>query len=431
MHRRTASRTALLALTLLIGTAACGTDDDAPTATDETARDESTTTAAGGGAGHPTAPDDAEEVDVAVVRLAVADPETGEVALIDLGAEGRTTTLELGAPATGATTTADGRFVVLRHEDAVTVVDGGAWAEGHGDHDHHFATEPTVVGEVSGDHPSHLISEDGHLALFFDGTGEAVVLDEAALASGEIAEVARVAADAPHHGFALPIDDGFAITQPGGAPEGELPEQVALVDRAGEPVDEFPCAATHGEAAIEDGVAAACADGVLLVRDGEATTVPYPEVDDVDPDGDPAPRVWSFQHNDDGEVLVGVLGTRHLVRVDIAAGTASAVDIGAPVAGRGLALLDDGSTAAVLSTDGLLRLVDTATGDVTGEVEVLAPFVEDEDDIADRHLVVHGDRAWVTDPSTRAATEIALGDEPSVTRTIDLPVVPGAVALAG
>jgi hypothetical protein len=457
MHRRRAPRTATRALThaallaaLLIGAAACGSDED-----DADTRTGTTTTAGGdaearpagdddhddaddehdGDGDHPEAPGGAEEIDAPVVRLAVADPTTGALALVDVDAPDDATTLELAAPATGATTTEDGRFVVVRHEDAVTVVDGGTWAEGHGDHDHHFVGEPAVVGEVAGDHPSHLISHDERLALFFDGTGEAIVLDEDALVEGQVEEVGHVHAAAPHHGFALPVDDGYVLTDPAGAPDGELPEAVAVADEEGAVAETFPCAATHGEAAIDDGAAAACGDGVLLLqRDDEtwgSTTVAYPAVEDADPYGEATPRAWSLQASEEGDALVGVLGGRHLVRIDVEAATADAVDVGAPIAGKGLALLDDGVTAAVLSTDGVLRLVDTATGTVAAEVPVLDAFEEGEDDVADRQVVVAGERAWVTDPTTSTAVAVDLGAAPAVTGTLDLPVVPGAVQVVG
>lgn len=419
---------ALLSALLVTAAAACG-DDEPTTATDPVASTASTTSTEP----HPTAPGDAEEVDAPVVRLAVTAEDADRLVLVDRDHPAEVVELPLPAAATGAAATHDGRFLAVRHEDRVTVVDGGAWAEGHGDHDHHFATEPAVLGEVEGAHPSHLVSAEGRLALFFDDDGEAVVLDEGALADGELEEVDRVATAGPHHGFALAAGDGYLVTSPEGVPEGELPALVGVTGADGEPGETFPCPATHGEAHVAGGAAVACGDGVLLLADDGAAwtgeTVAYPAVDDVDPYGDPAARAWSLAPTDEGDAVVAALGTRHLLHVDVAAGTASAHDLGVPVA----EVTAVGDHAVALTTDGVLHVVDVAAGEVVAAVSVVAAFAVGEDvEGPTPQIAVHDGHAYVSDPATSAIVEVHLDDdEAAVEGTFALPVVPATLTVLG
>src|SRR5688500_3286848 len=82
----------------------------------------------------------AEEVEAPVRRLAVAPANAGELVVIDLETGEPVDTLSLTAPATHASAlTEDGRYLLAAHDDGVSVIDGGAWSEVHGDHAHHYA----------------------------------------------------------------------------------------------------------------------------------------------------------------------------------------------------------------------------------------------------------------------------------------------------
>lgn len=417
--------------------AACG-DDTADTAADDaTRRAEEAPASTVASDGHPEASGVAEEVSTPVVRLAVTDADGSRLVLVDLADPAEVATLDLEAATTGLAVTEDGRYLAVGHDDGVTLVDGGAWTEAHGDHGHSFAGEPSILGEVAGASPSHMVSGEDRLALFFDGDGEAILLDEEALDDGDLVEVDRVASEAPHHGFALAAPDGAHVrTEPSGAPEGELPEQVVVGDPTGAALVEAPCPEAHGEAHTVDGAAAACGDGVLLLRHDGATwtyaSVAYPGVDDADPYGGEAPRAWSLAATADGATLVGVLGARHLVVVDVATGTARAVTLDAAASSAGVVALDDG-TAAVLTVDGALHVVDLAAGTVTATTSVLdAEPADAPDDAPTRRLAVVGEHVYVTDPATATATEAHVHrGEAVVEATIDLPVTPGRVAIVG
>jgi hypothetical protein len=258
---------------------ACGSDD-AGSSTD--AAGQSTTTT-------PATADRAAEVSSPLRRLAVTDADAPRLTLIDLDEDRAEAVVDLPASASYTSSTSeDGRLLLLGHDEAVTVVDGATWSEAHGDHAHHFAGEPTVVGTVDGERPTHLISHGGTAALWFDGSGEAVLFDESDLTDGQLSEQARVQTAAPHHGFAIPYADHVIHTSPPDE-EDEMPEQVVVADWSGEVESEHTCTQAHGEASWSSGAAVACADGVLLLNeDGQewsSEIVGYESVDDTDPYG--------------------------------------------------------------------------------------------------------------------------------------------------
>lgn len=459
--RNTLTPTIVLGLVLLLAVvlAACGTGSSDAESTEQTVSTvaETTTTTSGSDDDHDhdhdhdedddhdhdhdedhgdkdsdAAADGAVELDDPRRLLVVAALDEAVIDLIDLDDES-VTSVELDAIASvGSSLTESGRYLLAGHEDAVTVVDTGVWSEGHGTHKHHYTTAPSVLGQVEGPSPTHLISHHGRSALYFDGTGSALVIDETALDSGEVVVVAEVPTAEPHHGFALPTHDDYFVTVPTDDMEG-LPNVVGISTTDGEVQAQFDCPVTHGEASLDGAVASACVDGVaLIVEDGESWTgsyLPYPDIDDEDPFGFGPARAWFLRTDAGGSLLAAPHGSQHVLVVDAVAGESQSFDLGLAIGTFGVIFLDDGRLI-VLTQDGFLHLVDPADGSVLASLEVIPPFQEGDEDEPWRQVAVTGDHVYVTDPGSNQVVEVAVSDVLTLERTIGLGFTPGYLAIA-
>lgn len=384
-----------------------------------------------------TSPDDTER-EAPLSRLVAGSGDDAELLLIDLDDAGARHTVQLSAPAGHSSTiTSDGRFVLAGHDDAVSIVDGGAWAVAHGDHSHYYAAEPALLGTVDGDRPSHLISHDGITALWFDGTGEAVVFEEADFAEGVVEPRDVLATAGPHHGFAVPFADRFVVTAPG--EEGDMPDVVTVTAPSGSVLSEHTCTESHGETAWAHGVAVACRDGMLLLTESEGAwtgeLIPYPETDDTDPYGYGPARSWVLDAPGDGETIVAPFGTSHVLTVDGHDAEASLVDLGADVAMFGSALHEPSSLLAVLTTDGSVALVDLEAGTVAATTNGVVPgFTEGDPEQPYPWLVIAGDTAFVSDPAGTTVAAVTIetdGTAPTLTsgESIDVGFTPTFLAV--
>lgn len=328
--------------------------------------------------------------------------------------------------------TESGRFLLAGHDDGVTVIDTGVWSEPHGDHLHHYTVMPSVIDLVEGPNPSHLVSHGDLSALYFDGTGEAVVISEEGLEDGVIDIVATVATGEAHHGFAVPTQGTYVTTAPSGDME-QLPNLVGVRGADGAAEEQFDCALTHGEAGLPNGAAAACADGVLLVSyDAGAwkgTHLPYPQVDDEDPYGYGAARAWVLEMSPSRNLLAAPYGAHHLLMVDLSDQTLTALDLDRGVATLGVAIDDDGHIV-VLTLDGTLLAVDPDGGSILSSLEAIGSFQEGDPAEPYRQLVISDGHAYVSDPAARQVVEVSLGDEMAVERTFDLDFAAGFIAVA-
>lgn len=394
-----------------------------PQADDTASRTAEPTTAAG-----------VVELDEPRRLLVVAAHEEPTLELIDI-ADGSTESLTLDAPLSshGSSMTESGRFLLAGHDDAVTVVDTGVWSEGHGTHFHHYSSTPAIVGQVDGPNPTHLISHGDVTTLWFDGTGEFAVIPEDSLDAGEVTVTAEVATGQPHHGFALPTHDHFFVTVPTDDMEG-LPNVVGISDTDGVVQEQFDCPATHGEASLVDGAAAACSDGILLVSEDEgswtSSYVPYPEIDEEDPFGFGSARAWILRTAPDRSLLAAPHGSSHLLVADPDTETIQSFDLEQVIPTLGVVFSGDGRLI-VLTVDGSIHLVDPDDGSIDASVQAIPAFEDGDPDQPWRQIAVTGDLIYVTDPSTDQVVEIAVGEDTlSLERTIDLDFTPGFLAIA-
>jgi hypothetical protein len=372
------------------------------------------------------------ELDTARRLLTVAALNEPRLELIDLD-DLSSTSIELPAPASlGSSLSEDRRFLFTAHEGAVGVVDTGVWSEPHGDHFHHYSSPAALLGAVDGPNPSHLVSHDRVTAHYFDGTGEAVLIDEDSLTDGEIVELGRVVTGEPHHGFAVPAAGHYVVTVPTEDME-QLPNAIGVSEAEGAIIETYDCPLAHGESGLPGGAAAACGDGVLVVSSDAGTWtgthLSYPEVADEDPYGYGAARAWTLFPSADHDLLAAPYGARHLLTVDPVALTLTAFDVALDVATLGVGVHQSGALV-VLTLDGEVFLVDPEDGSVLSSVEAVTPFEEGDPNEPYRLLVVSGDRAYVSDPATDSVVEVSLGDVVAVERTIDLPFTPSHIAVA-
>ena len=268
--------------------------------------------------------------------------------------------------------------------------------------------------------------------LYFDGTGEAVIIDDSALSHGSVTELGRVDTGGPHHGFAVSHDGNYVITLPG-EDVVALPNEMAVASPTGEIGPVHPCAQIHGEAGLAYGGAAACADGVLVLSDegSEWTSrfISYPSVDDEDPYGYGHARAWLLLAPPQVDWMAAAMGARHVLVVDPVSETARAFDMGESVALLALGVTSTGDGMVVLTADGVLHLVDPIDGEVVSSTELLSPYAEGEPGTPYRQLVMVDDVHYVSDPVERVVVEVLVGDQLERGRTFELDITPGFIEI--
>ena len=380
-----------------------------------------------GCAGAPAAPEAVDssssgpvEVDSPQPRIAVLHDE--QVLVLD--AETLETIADIPTPgATRVAAAGDGRHVMLTTESGFSMLDGGAWTDGHGDHGHSYTAEPTLTdASFPMSHPGHVVAHAGTTALFSDDDGTVTLVDTDSL--DELApEVSEVALAAPHHGVAVPLDDGGLVVTEGTA-EGRT--SIIQLDEAGTEVARTDaCPGVHGESfAAGDQLLFGCTEAVVVFRDGEFRTIPLPDAGssagDVKGSEESTVVLTDYAIGDEAE-------PERIALIDVATDEVTIVDLPTGYYYWSLARGPDGE-ALVLGTDGSLYVLDPSTGEITGSVAVVDAWQAPEDwrDPAPS-LIVLGHTAYVTDPASSRVHAIDL-DTLDVT-SVDLDVVPHSASV--
>jgi ABC-type Zn uptake system ZnuABC Zn-binding protein ZnuA/Zn/Cd-binding protein ZinT len=310
------------------------------------------------------------------LRLLVTDGVENVVNVLDLESGEVLETFELNAPAS-VYTSPGGRygFAVQTDVNLINVIDSGVRLEPHEDHFHAEIDAPSLLDfTFEGPLPIHFVMHDGQIVVFTDEDGTATLFTEDNLLDAD-APLLTFETEAPHHGVGVPLGDVVLVSNYD--PEGDdLPDGVDVFDLEGDILQTFEdCAGLHGEAALEDGAAFACSDGVMLVlREGDTFTsqvIAYPDNADET-------RAWGLAHDARSPYLVGDFGESALVRIDPSAGTAESIELPIPL-WEFRFHPDDANKLLVLTIDGNLHVLDVASGAVENSVSVVEAFTVPEE----------------------------------------------------
>jgi hypothetical protein len=305
----------------------------------------------------------------------------------------------------------DGRHVAVSTTGGWAVLDAGTWSQAHGDHAHYFTAEPALTDVIiEAEVPGHVVPHDGLAALWDDGTGNVTVVEISEwtdmVEHAHVHSIREWTADAAHHGVAVATVEGLLYVTRG---DEESRSGAMAIDADGQVVvSSDECPGVHGETAFtgasgEDYVVFGCDDGLLVLHGDHAHKLA----------GDAEYARTGNVHSFEGSDVVlgdyktdpeGGLGLSQVVLVDVVAETSTVVD---PFSGadatytwRGIDR-GDGGEALVLGTDGALRVLDPATGDVVREIAVIDAWeVPEEWQTAHPALTVVEGMAYVTEPAT-------------------------------
>ena len=343
----------------------------------------------------------AHELAEPALHLATVAPD-GEVAHLDLLDE-TTEALTRTEPAVEVVT--DGRYLFAIHDGAVTIIDSGVWTWSHIDHFHYYEAPSRVVGEVKGSGTATVVpGETGVGILFAD---EAVLLETAALADGDIVERFRIDVD-EHDGLVVPIAEGALVTA---ADADGDPQELRILTAKGEERGRLACAHAAGTITTVVGVVVGCADGALLAVGGDAAEperIPYPAQ---------APA---------GAVRFAAREARPTVAATTAAGTAvwmldtrqrrwEVWDAGEELV-HAAAIDDADERVLALTADGsVLVMADGAV--VSRTTPLVQRSLRDEATAGHVRFVVDQKRAYLNGPKERMLWEIDPGDGARIART--------------
>lgn len=373
-------------------------------------------------AGHGGASERSEvsEPPLAVVTI---DPD-GTVRQLDLLDE---TVAELGDLPAASRASSDGRYVFADTGHGLSIVDSGRWTWDHVDHFHYYLAEPAMLGEVAGRGEATVAttssSTAGSTGVFFAGSGEAVLLDTAAMSKGDLVERFRLETE-PHAGMVVPIGSYALVTQP----QAAVAASVRVLDEEGMPLPgaTADCADARGTVTTRVGAVIGCADGALLATlvggAVEFERIPYPE-------GTIAPRATGFAGRDGRPTVAGPAGDRGIWLLDTRERTWRLLPVDRPII-QATAIDDEAQHVLALAADGRVLVIDGATGALISHTE---PLVAESlaTDAGSPMLVADQSHAYLNGPAEHAVYEIDFADGARISRTFTTPTQPALFAETG
>ncbi|KAF0959475.1 ABC transporter [Rhodococcus sp. T7] len=385
-----------------------------------------------GGRGQPGSDLAAEagstEVEGPEPRLIVSDADSGRVNVLDLTTGETLRSFEFDNPAQVTTVKDRYAFAVDGTGGAVHVVDAGTWTIDHGDHTHSYTKEPVELGALEGDGPGRVIEGDDKVATFFDGDGVARVIEFAALRKDGIDVGTVVEADAPHHGVALPIADGFVIS----AANGTGPLDLHTADGGFQQSFDTACPNLNGAAVSDTHILGACEDGLFLATTADGTwtseKVAYPAGVGA------ATRPTALRGHDGLPLHVATAGPAAtndgLLVFD--ARTRGWTHVRTPDRALDVALAGDGRSVFAVLADGTFRVYDAQSGAETASSHVLArPYDTSDASATPPVIAVGGTRAYVSDSASKTVAEIDFREDARIARTLDVGVAASTLGVVG
>jgi ABC-type Zn uptake system ZnuABC Zn-binding protein ZnuA len=365
-----------------------------------------------------------------MLRLLVSDFETAPSKLIDVDNGKIIARYEVGAP-TYPYTSPTGRFGVKIQTNAnlITAVDSGILLEDHGDHMHPYKRDARLTDfRAEGRTPIHYVAQAGQIAIFNDGSGEAMLLTERNFESAE-AEMLTFKTARPHHGVAVPLGDRIVLSVPDTQNmDYALPLGIEVRDMRNNVVASFAdqCPGLHGEASSGAFTAFGCADRVLVLeRNGDDFSVKSLRYAPETPSGT---RVGTVIGHEKQNFFIGNFGQTGLVRIDPIAGTLTPITL--PMRYSAFRLdAETGEKIIVVTTDGSVHRIDAMTGRIEASIEAVTPFVF-RTRVPRPGLATVRNLAYVTDPAAGEVVEIDL-EAMNVTRRFVVEGKPVRLAVLG
>jgi hypothetical protein len=203
-------------------------------------------------------------------RLLVADGSLPSARLIGLHNDSVVQSFSLTEPASYVYGTASGRFGAIQQRTAARVnfYDGGVWTEGPLAYRRPAAR---LNFELTDSLPTHATVTGPWISVFMDGNGRAVWMNENDFLTGSPRVAFDIRTGGPHHSASSTIvlsGTPYFVVAPLN-PAGGLPNSVEVRNSAGVVVATAAnCPSMHGNAAILNGAAFGCADGLVIVRQG-------------------------------------------------------------------------------------------------------------------------------------------------------------------
>ncbi len=374
-------------------------------------------------------------------RLLVGDGESGQLSVIDL--ESGTVmqdAFDMGARAGRIYATGSGRFAIAVASDAnmAHIFDGGIYLEEHGDHfDRIEKAVRRLDVDLSGDDPSHLYVADEWSTIFYDGSGDVVLVNEHELEEDGDGYVPPRFNAGPQHGAAVPLEgDVFAVTvqHPDYASNPEdyrLPESVAIRDEAGMTLytAAAKCPSLHGDSGNGHMAVFGCTGGALMVEahDGEYADafIPAPAGSAED---FRLTSVWGYHGLDHFFALGSGVG---LYLVEPEMGTMEqvipATDALRPIQ---VALSYDGELLLAVMSDGEVRMYDAHDAELLASATDILSDAIDPGFWARPHIATAPGRIFITDSG--AGEVIALdAHDLEVVRHFDVSGKPTKIAFVG
>ena len=340
-------------------------------------------------------------------RLLIGDGETGAMSVIELeSGEVHQGEFDLGSRAGRIYASKSGRYAFAVSSDANTahVFDGGIYLEAHGDHFDLVHSDISRFGfDLSGDRPVHMYVGGEWATIYYDGSGDMVLINEHELEHDGASYTPTVLNAGPQHGAAIPIEgDLFAVTiqHPDYASNPEeyrLPIGAEIWDLDGNTLHRAEgCPDLHGDAGNGHMAVFGCTGGVLAVEvhDGH-----YEDIFVAAPEGSPEDfrltSVWGYHGLDHFFALGSAVG---LYVVEPEEGEMHqlipATESLRPIQ---VALSYDGELLLVVMSDGELRMYEAHDLDLLASA---SPFPSDEIDPgfwARPHIATAPGHIFVTD----------------------------------
>lgn len=372
--------------------------------------------------------DGAEEVAEPPLHLVVIDA-AGSASMLDL-LGGAVTDLEpFDAPSRVAT---DGRYVFALNTQGVEILDSGVWTWDHVDHFHFYRAEARSIGSVPGagiaEVSSGPLSTAGSTGLFFPDSGEAVLVDNAALSRGRIVETLRVDTGA-RNGLIAPLGTGALVTE---ASAGSRADRLRVIDATGVEGDGVACDDPAGSITTRVGVVVGCANGAVLAVEHDGGDVSLDLL--TYPSGVAAPAT-TFSARKGRPTVAGLGPDAGTWLLDSRERAWSWI----PSETRLLAAAsidNDAGHVVTVGVDGVVRVHSASTGSLLAETE---PLLGDTLLEAQEHpelidgvtLAVDANRAYVNAPAEGVVYEIDYADGARIARVLETDARPVHVAEVG